>query len=94
MAAFNNTLQKMVPMNGLRMEQGGNVTISGVSGQTFNVATKLKKVLGGFGYMETDGMMAIVTVENLASANGQLTFTRKAPIVTSADTISYMVFGY
>lgn len=92
MAAFDNKIQKMVTLAGVRMEQGAGVTIDGVSGQTFTVATKFKKVLGGFGMMVTDGMVAIATAG--APSNGQVTFTRFAPIVTSADTLTYTLFGY
>ena len=92
MAAFSTTLQKMVTLAGVRMEQGHGVTIASVSGQTFTVATKLKTVLGGFGVMVTDGMVALATTGNTSS--GQVTFTRFAPIATSADTITYVLFGY
>jgi len=92
MVAFNNTIQKMVTMAGVRMEEGSGVTIASVSGQTFTVATKMKKVLCGFGVMDTDGMLALATTG--APTNGQVTFTRKAPIATSADTITYILFGY
>lgn len=91
MAAFDNTLQKMVTMAGVRMEEGAGVTIVG-TGQAITIATKLKKVLAGFGVMDTDGMTAIATTG--APTNGQVTFTRKAPIATAADTISYILFGY
>jgi hypothetical protein len=92
MAGFDTTKQKMVTLAGARMEQGAGVTIASVSGQTFTVATKLKTVLGGFGVMVTDGMVALVTTGNTSS--GQVTFTRFAPIATSADTITYVIFGY
>jgi hypothetical protein len=98
MAAFDNGKQKMVTMAGVRMEQGAGVTIDGVpttanlSKQTFTIATKLKKVLAGFGVMDTDGMAALATTG--APSNGQVTFTRFAPIETSADTVSYILFGY
>ena len=92
MAAFDNTLQKMVGMSGLRMETGSGVTIASVSNQTFTVATKLKKVVAGFGEMGTDGMNAIATVGIVS--NGQVTFTRKGSIATSADTLSYVLFGF
>jgi hypothetical protein len=51
MAAFDNTIQKMVTLAGVRMEIGNAVSIASASGQTFTVATKLKKVLGGSGCM-------------------------------------------
>ena len=92
MAAFDNGKQKMVPLSGQRLESGSGVTIAGVSGQSFTVATKLKKVLGGFGVMDTDGMTAVATTGLVSS--GQVTFTRRAPIETSADTITYILFGY
>lgn len=98
MAAFDNNIQKMVLLSGARMEEGSGVTIAGVpttdnlSKQTFTIATKLKKVLAGFGTMDTDGMVAIATTG--APTNGQVTFTRKAPVETSADTLTYILFGY
>lgn len=98
MAAFNNTLQKMVGLSGVRMEIGAGVTIAGVpttdalSKQTFTIATKLKKVIGGFGEMDTDGMNAIATTGIVSG--GQVTFTRKGPVATSADTLSYVLFGF
>ena len=98
MAAFDNIKQKMVTHAGVRMEEGAGVTIAGVpttdnlSKQTFTVATKLKKVLAGFGMMDTDGMPAIATTG--APSSGQVTFTRFAPVETSADTFTYILFGY
>lgn len=92
MAAFDNTLQKMVTMAGVRLEEGSGVTIAGVSGQSFTVATKLKKVLTGFGITDTDGIACKATAG--APSSGQVTFTRLAPIVTSADTLTYILFGY
>lgn len=97
MAKFDNNLQHMVPLNGIRQEMGSGVSIevvsiAGVSGQTFTVATKLRKIKAGIGIMETDGMNAIVTVGPVTG--GQVTFTRLAPITTEADTISYTLFGY
>lgn len=92
MAKFDNNLQHMVPLNGIRQEMGSEVTIASVSGQTFTVATKLRKIKAGIGAMETDGMPAIVTVGPVT--DGQVTFTRLAPITTQADTISYTLFGY
>ena len=92
MAAFDNTIQKMITLAGARLEEGSGVTIASVSGQTFTVATKLKKVLGGFGVMDTDGMLALATTGIVS--NGQVVFTRKAPIATSADTITYILFGF
>jgi hypothetical protein len=98
MAAFDREKQKMVTLAGLRMEQGVGVTIAGVpttanlSRQTFTVATKMKKVIAGFGIMVTDGMPAIATAG--APSAGQVTFTRFAPVETSADTFTYILFGY
>ena len=98
MAAFDNTKQQMITLAGCRMERGAGVTIAGVpttnnlSKQTFTIATKLKKVLSGFGQMDTDGMTAIATTG--APTSGQVTFTRKAPVATSADTFTYTLFGY
>jgi hypothetical protein len=92
MASFDNTKQQMITLAGARMERGAGVTIASVSGQTFTVATKLKKVLGGHGIMVTDGMPAIATAGIVS--NGQVTFTRFAPIATSADTITYELYGF
>jgi hypothetical protein len=91
MAAFDNTKQKMVTLAGARMEEGAGVTIVG-TGQAVTVASKLRKVLAGFGVMDTDGMVAVATTGIVSS--GQVTFTRKAPIATEADTITYILFGY
>jgi len=91
MAAFDNTLQKMTSLNGIRKETGSGVTIVG-TGQSFTVATKLKKVTSGFGVMDTDGMVAKATT-GLTSA-GQVTFTRLAPIATAADTLTYELHGF
>ena len=98
MAALDNSKQKMVTLAGCRMETGAGVTIAGVpttdnlSKQTFTIATKLKKVLGGSGVMDTDGMVALATTG--APSAGQVTFTRFAPVETSADTLTYTLFGY
>jgi len=98
MAAFDNTKQQMVTLAGVRMERGAGVTIANVpttnnlSKQTFTIATKLKKVLGGSGVMDTDGMVALATIG--APSAGQVTFTRFAPVETSADTLTYTLFGY
>jgi hypothetical protein len=92
MAAFDNNKQQMVPLNGIRQELGSGVTIANVSGQTFTVATKLRKVKSGMCMMETDGMVAIVTVGVVS--DGQVTFTRLGPISTQADTVSYTLYGF
>ena len=100
MAAFDTTKQKMVTLAGVRMETGANVTIASASGQTFTVATKLRKVVGGFGTMRKDGGPAYASVGNTSS--GQVTFTRRGPVSkadgtgtgTSADTMDYILFGY
>lgn len=104
MAAFDNTIQKMVTLAGVRMETGNGVTITGAAlisagGQTFTIATKLKKVLFGHGVMLKDGMTAVATIG--APSNGQVTFTRRGPVSMAsstgnmaADTIDYVLFGY
>lgn len=99
MAAFDNTIQKMVTLAGCRMEIGNAVTIASASGQTFTIATKLKKVLYGHGCMLKDGMTAVATIG--APSNGQVTFTRRGPVSIAsgagnlaADTIDYILFGY
>ena len=92
MADFDWTKQQksQLPPNSV-IEHGAAVTIASVSGQTFTVATKMKKVRMGIGIMTTDGLNAIATVGQVS--NGQVTFTRKGPISTSADTISYILTG-
>lgn len=92
MAAFDWTKQQksQLPPNSI-IEHGSGVTIAGVSGQDFTVATKMKKVRAGFGMMDTDGILAKATVGNVS--NGQVTFTRLGPISTSADTFTYALFG-
>ena len=92
MAKFDNNLQRMVPLNGVRQELGGNVTIAGVSGQDFTVATKLRKVIGGVCTMDTDGMVAVVTTGVVSG--GQVAMKRLGPITTSADTVSYTLYGF
>lgn len=97
MAAFDNTKQKMITLAGVRKEIGAGVTIASVAalsagGQTFTIATKLKKVLSGRGIMDTDGMTAIATAGTVSS--GQVTFTRRAPVETSADTLTYTLYGF
>lgn len=99
MAAFDNTIQKMVTLAGVRMEIGNAVSIASASGQTFTVATKMKKVLFGHGCMLKDGITAVATIG--APSNGQVTFTRRGPVSkasgtgnNAADTIDYVMFGY
>ena len=92
MAAFNNFKQKMVPLVGLRMETGSGITIAGVSGQTLTIATKLRKVISGFGFSDTDGLVCIVSPG--LTSGGQATFKRIGNIETSADTLSYQLFGH
>jgi len=99
MAAFDNTIQKMVTLAGVRMEIGNAVSIASASGQTFTVATKMKKVLFGHGCMLKDGITAVATIG--APTNGQVTFTRRGPVSdasgtgnSAADTIDYILFGY
>lgn len=97
MAAFDNTKQKMITLAGARLEIGSGVTIASVAalsagGQTFTIATKLKKVVSGQGVMDTDGMTAKASTGIVSS--GQVTFTRRAPIETSADTLTYELYGF
>ena len=92
MANFDRTKQFFAHEHGHRKEFGSGVSIASVSGQTFTVATKLRKVEAGLGVMDTDGMVAKATT-GLVSG-GQVTFTRKAPIATSADTITYTLRGH
>lgn len=100
MAAFDTTKQKMVTLAGARMETGANVTIAGVSGQSFTVATKLRKVIGGFGVMRKDNIPVFANVA--LTSNGQATFYRRGPIskasgsgtYDAADTVDYILFGH
>lgn len=104
MAAFDLAKQKMVTLAGVRLEVGNAVTITGAAemsagGQTFTIATKLKKVLFGHGVMLKDGMTAVATIG--APTNGQVTFTRRGPVSSvsstgnmAADTMDYILFGY
>jgi hypothetical protein len=92
MAAFNNFIQKMIALHGVRKEIGSGVEIASVSGQTFTVATKLRKIISGKGVMDTDGMTA--KADTGIVSNGQVTFRRFAPIETSADTITYELHGF
>ncbi len=92
MAAFDNNIQRRSKMHHLMMETGSGVTIAGVSGQTLTVATKLQKIIGGYGFTDTDGLVCIVTTG--LPSSGQVTFKRLGSIETSADTISYTLFGH
>lgn len=97
MAAFDLAKQKMIGLVGARLEIGSGVTIASVAalsagGQTFTIATKLRKVYSGSGVMDTDGMTAVATAG--LTSNGQVTFTRRAPIETSDDTITYSLYGF
>jgi len=100
MAAFDRAKQKQVTLAGVRMEIGNDVTIASASGQTFTIATKMRKVLYGHGAMLKDGITAVATTG--APTNGQVTFTRRGPVSdasgsgtgNSADTIDYILFGY
>ncbi len=91
MAAFDNSLQKMTSLSGIRQESGSGVTIAGVSGQDFTIATKMRKVRSGHGVMDTDGMPIQVTTGIVS--NGQVACKRYSPIATSADTVSYTLLG-
>lgn len=92
MAGFNTFIQKMIALHGVRKEIGSGVTIANVSGQTFTVATKLRKVISGTGVMDTDGMTA--KADTGLTSNGQVTFRRFAPIETEADTLTYELHGF
>ena len=92
MAAFDQDTQRLTKLHNLLKESGGGVAIASVSGQTFTVATKLKRVRSGMGVMDTDGMIARATPGIVS--DGQVQFTRYAPIETSADTISYELLGW
>ena len=91
MANFDRDKQKGVGLSGLRMEVGTGVAIASVSGQSFTIATKLRKVRYGFGVMDTDAMACLATAG--LTSNGQATFTRLGPITTSADTATYTLYG-
>jgi hypothetical protein len=88
--AWDSTLQKRTHIPPVRMETG-TVTAAGVSGQTFTVDSKLSRVWMGIGIMQTDGLVAFATIDTVSG--GTVTFTRYGPIVTSADTIQYVLIG-
>lgn len=95
MAAFDNNKQKRSKMHHLMMETGSKVTIAGVQDpltQALTVATKLQKIISGFGFTDTDGLVCIVT-PGLPSG-GQVAFKRLGAIETNDDTISYTLFGF
>ena len=92
--AFNNEIQRMVTLAGLRMEVCAGVTIAGVSGQSFTVTSKLRRVWAGFGVMDTDGGVCKATPGDYSTAGGQVTMTRLAPIETSADTATFVLYGW
>jgi hypothetical protein len=91
MAAFDNDKQRMTGLANLRKETGSGVTIIG-TGQAFTIATKLRTVRSGTGIMDTDGMVAVATTGLIT--NGQVTFTRLAPIATPGDTLTYDLYGF
>lgn len=93
MANFDPTQQHKYKVVGLSRTSGEGVTINDVSGQTFTVPCKMKKILGGIGVMDTDGIPVRAT-PNSDNTEGKVTFTRLAPISTSADTITYELWGY
>lgn len=90
MAAFDRDKQKGISLSGSRQEVGTGVVIIG-TGQSFTIATKLRKVRYGFGIMDTDAMTCLATAG--LTSNGQATFTRLAPIATEADTCTYVLYG-
>jgi hypothetical protein len=89
--AYDVLRQKSFLLNGARMEMGSEVTISGVSSQVFYVPTKLRKVIGGHGMMVTDGLTCLPT--RGVVSGGLVKMTRIGSISTSADTVSYSLFG-
>lgn len=93
MAAWDSTLQKRSHIPPVRLESGA-VVVDDVSDQTFTVATKFSKVIAGIGVMQADGLVAFATTGKLTAGNGTITFTRYGPILTSADTIQYVVIGF
>jgi len=101
MATYDFTKQRIVPLSGMRMEQHNGVTMAGVSGQDFTIASKLYKVTGGFGMMLKDGIMCYPTVGVVSS--GQVTMTRIGNISkadgtagtnTGVDTCNVTLFGH
>ena len=65
--AWDSTVQKRTSIPPMRMETG-RVTCAGVSGQTFTVDTKLKRVVMGQGICETDGLPAFATTGATSAA--------------------------
>lgn len=101
MANYDFTKQRIVPMSGMRFEVHNAVTMAGVSGQDFTIASKLGKVIGGFGMMLKDGIMCYPTIGQVSS--GQVTMTRlgnvskadgTAGTATGVDTCTAVLFGY
>lgn len=92
MAAFDNNKQRRSKMHHLMLETGAGVTIAGVSGQTLTVATKFRKVVSGFGFTETDGLVCVAAAG--LTSDGQATFKRLGAIETSGDTINYALYGW
>ena len=89
--AWDSKVQRRSSIPPMRVETG-RVTAAGVSGQTFTVSTKFSKVVGGFGVMEADGLVAFATTGQVSG--GTVTFTRYGPIVTSEDVIQCTLFGH
>ena len=89
--AWDSTIQKRAPIPPMRIETG-RVTIAGVSGQDFTVATKFSKILSGQGVLEADGLVAFATTGQVSG--GVATFTRYGSISTSADVIQYTLLGW
>jgi len=101
MAIYDFTKQRIVPLSGTRLEYHNGVSMASVSGQTFTIATKLGKIIGGFGMMLKDGILCYPTVGQVSG--GQVTMTRIGNISKAdgtagtnlgVDTCNATLFGY
>jgi len=72
------------------MEQG-RVLCAGISGQEFNIDTKLTRIFNGHGVMVEDGLP--VTVATGTASSGVVVATRLGSISTSADYCDYVLWG-
>lgn len=93
MAAFNWTNQQKAQLPPNSVTEFGVATAQDVSSQTFNIPTKMKKIMGGLGIMVTDGLPARVTTPGTITSTGLVGWTRIGSISTSADTMQYIMVG-
>lgn len=91
-AAFNWTNQQKAQLPPNSVIEFGVATAQDVSGQTFNIPTKMKKIMMGLGITVTDGLPARLTTPGIVSG-GLAGWTRIGNITTSADTMQYVMIG-